>query len=638
MQINTNINGLDYDSSPTTSTASAATSVNDNNNTNNNNNQNNSNRNYNSNNNELLNLNVLHKIIDDFEWVRNAVSIRRNTNNTPPRNILIRGNEVITLQQHRKTSMQNLTTSQQPSTTSLTTIETHVTKWLIHNLNADNLCGFLQYLVTDKELLEEHYREDALLRQEKYVTILVIGLTAFETHQYGLLSQIDAILKADDKETKHHKRSNSQPNVIIVPKNIKNNNRNSSSSKVTSCNQSCAINTSPNKQQQSALVLLTIRKTKSLPEFAAKTIKPQDELDVGTYARRRPRCKTLATIKPLVTEPQNIPRLNSSQINPKTSHATTSTSSASFLGEYDDNQPSTSQASSNRSKSPLSNYTLNSNKSNASSLMSTSASSCNSNNTAKCIQLINTDNIKIWTDHSWELKQKNKQQNQQQPPPTAACAIPTTVPTNAKPSKSLSPLNSFFSSLFSTPPSYTSWFIDHDNQNDTETTETAIESIIPDNNNYQQNHHSVMSSQTQLSSLSLGSTVFDKFLPIDGKKLRTRKSQNLFEDVNSTLDCTGLNMLMSSATNLSTESQSSATSPGSVLNTPKNCQSLTRFLQMSHLSRNNTELEKENAHFRISEAIISAIEHIKWNKLENQKDRNDEGKCLFIIFYILYKK
>lgn len=41
--------------------------------------------------------------------------------------------------------------------------------------------------------------------------------------------------------------------------------------------------------------------------------------------------------------------------------------------------------------------------------------------------------------------------------------------------------------------------------------------------------------------------------------------------------------------------------------------SLIGFLKMSYMSRNHTDLEKENAHFHISEAIISTIEHIKWN-------------------------
>ncbi|XP_023291231.2 run domain Beclin-1-interacting and cysteine-rich domain-containing protein isoform X1 [Lucilia cuprina] len=583
LQTNTSINALDYDSSPTTSAASM--NVNTNNNNNNNIDNNNGNND--------LNLNVLHKIIDDFEWVRNAVSIRRNSNNTPPRRILtptLGGAKASLLLQNRQIQL-NVNRKETPRET---TILTHVTRWLMHNLNEHNLCGFLQYLVTDKELLEEHYSEEALLRQEKYCTILVIGLTAFETHQYGLLSQIDAVLKDDIKDNKIHKRSNSQPNVIIVPQTKR---------KVSS------VKNSPTKTSTqlhpSSTCLLTIRKTKSLPELTKQMLTSPDDTDAGYL--KRPRRKTIGTIRSRITKPQNIPQNVNTNIN--ASHTTTS-SSGSFLLDYDDNQPTTSQASSNRSKSPISNYTLNSNKSNTSSLMSTSVSSCNSNSTTKCIQLINTDDIKIWTDHTWEMKQKNKQQNQH---PTASCAIPTPLATNTKPSKSLSPLNSFFSSLFSTPPSYTSWFVDHGGRTEQESTETAIESIIPDNQ--QQHHHSVMSSQQQLSSLSLGSTVFDKFLPIDGKKLKSRKSQSLFEDVNTTLDCSGINMLVSA------DSPTTTSSPGSALVTPKNCQSLTRFLQMSHLSRNNTELEKENAHFRISEAIISAIEHIKWNKLETQKDK-----------------
>lgn len=591
MQASTNIAGINYDSSPI-----AFTNVNNNNNTTNHLNGSSS----------ELNLYKLHKIIDDFEWVRNAVSVRRNSSDTPPRIAI-----PATAAARRYQSPVEFQTSQ-------TTIASHIIHWLQHNLTEHNLCAFLQYLVSDKELLEEHYKEEALLRQELYVTSLVIGLTCFETKQYGLLSQIDDILKDNENEVKHHKRSNSQPNVIVV-------------SQVQTKKQNVLQPISPRKTSQrlSSPVLLTLQKTKSLPELKRNALEVQGETDLGHL---RPRCKTMGTIKRFATEPQIIPKddktqtTNNNSINQCNSQATNS-SPSSFLYEYDDNQPTTSQASSNRSKSPLSNYTLNSTKSTASSLMSTSVSSCNSNTTTKCIQLINTDDIKIWTDHTWEVKQKIKRQGkEQQQPPSASCAIPTPLTANTKSSKSLSPLNSFFSSLFSTPPSYTSWYTNHDSHVDHETTETAIESIIPDTN-----HHSVMSSQ-QNSSLSLGSTVFDKFLPIsvDGKKLRSRKSQNLFEDINTPLDCSGVNTLVTPATiNINTDATSS--SPSSV----KHCQSLTRFLQISHMSRNNTELEKENAHFRISEAIISAIEHIKWNRLETQKDKiNKTGELKSFILFL----
>lgn len=544
-----------------------------------------------------LKLCKLHKIIDDFEWVRNAVSVRRNLMDTLP--IIPTAATVVPCKRRLPAEFQ------MQKKTSQTTIALHVIDWLKDNLTEHNLCAFLQYLVSEKELLEEHYNEDALLRQEIYVTSLVIGLTSFETRQYGLLGQIDAALTNNEEKVKHHKRSNSQPNVIVV-------------SHEQPKNQNVYQTLSPLKtsqQHHSPSVFLTIRRTKSLPQLKYNGLEVQDESDLRHF---RPRCKTFGAIKRNTTQPQIIPKYNKKQttnnrnINQSNSQLTTS-SPSSILSEYDDNQPSTSQASSNRSKSPLSNCTLNSNKSIASSLLSTSVSSCNSNTTAKCIQLINTDDIKIWTDHSWEVKQKNKrQEKEQQQSQSASCAIPTPPRPKTKSSKSLSPLNSFFSSLFSTPPSYASWYIDHDNPKNHETTETAIESIIPDNS-----HHS---------SQSLGSTVFDKFLPVsvDGKKLRSRKTQNLFEDITAPLDRSGVNLLVTPATS-SFNADASSFSTASP-NLAKNCQSLTRFLQISHMSRHNTELEKENAHFRISEAIISAIEHIKWNRLETQKDKfNKKG-------------
>lgn len=50
---------------------------------------------------------------------------------------------------------------------------------------------------------------------------------------------------------------------------------------------------------------------------------------------------------------------------------------------------------------------------------------------------------------------------------------------------------------------------------------------------------------------------------------------------------------------------------------------LTTYLQSARLnSRKNTDLEKENAHFNISEAIISAIEHMKWENFAQSREDN----------------
>lgn len=46
--------------------------------------------------------------------------------------------------------------------------------------------------------------------------------------------------------------------------------------------------------------------------------------------------------------------------------------------------------------------------------------------------------------------------------------------------------------------------------------------------------------------------------------------------------------------------------------TPKEGQSLTSFLSSAQFSRANAELDRENAHFSISEAMIAAIEQVNW--------------------------
>lgn len=55
---------------------------------------------------------------------------------------------------------------------------------------------------------------------------------------------------------------------------------------------------------------------------------------------------------------------------------------------------------------------------------------------------------------------------------------------------------------------------------------------------------------------------------------------------------------------------------------PSHSQSLTSFLQAAQCVRANTELERENAHFSVSEAMISAIEQIKWRRLQETKEHS----------------
>ncbi|XP_058811221.1 run domain Beclin-1-interacting and cysteine-rich domain-containing protein isoform X2 [Topomyia yanbarensis] len=55
-------------------------------------------------------------------------------------------------------------------------------------------------------------------------------------------------------------------------------------------------------------------------------------------------------------------------------------------------------------------------------------------------------------------------------------------------------------------------------------------------------------------------------------------------------------------------------------------QSLTSFLKTVYFSRTNTELDRENAHFSLSEALIATFEQLKWNEEETSNGRRQLRK------------
>ncbi|KAH8286964.1 hypothetical protein KR054_000118, partial [Drosophila jambulina] len=207
-----------------------------------------------------------------------------------------------------------------------------------------------------------------------------------------------------------------------------------------------------------------------------------------------------------------------------------------------------------------------------------STSSCSSSGGGspnKRIQLINCDDIKIWTDLTPQEQQ-----------------LPREMEELPKTSTSSSSVGSFLSSLFGSPPVYTSWF------------QRGL--------------------GEDLNAAGEGG-VLNNFLPVNGRKLK--KHQTLFEGVSmldeaaaaaavATAPCTAsapwdIQRSAGSSTASTTASSSVSITPGS---DKLDQQSLASFLQMSRQTHNNTQLEKENAHFRISEACITAIEHVKWSR------------------------
>lgn len=211
-----------------------------------------------------------------------------------------------------------------------------------------------------------------------------------------------------------------------------------------------------------------------------------------------------------------------------------------------------------------------------------STSSCSSSGGSpnKRIQLINCDDIKIWTDQTpQELELPREMEEHVQEVPRASAS---------------SSVGSFLGSLFGSPPVYTSWFQRGLGEDLNATGEGGV---------------------------------LNNFLPQNGRKLK--KHQTLFEGVSmldeaasGSVPCTASAPwdIQGSSTASTTASSSVSLTPGS---DKLDQQSLASFLQMSRQTHNNTQLEKENAHFRISEACITAIEHVKWSRrLEARADHH----------------
>ncbi|BFG00521.1 run domain Beclin-1-interacting and cysteine-rich domain-containing protein [Drosophila madeirensis] len=297
---------------------------------------------------------------------------------------------------------------------------------------------------------------------------------------------------------------------------------------------------------------LRLRRFKSLPNVSQD---PDEEHEAHEAARRR--CQTYSS--------------------PRTNRATTA------RGQTDepDTIPSTSAGSYHSSSSRSSTST---------SMSSTSP---------RRIQLINCDDIKIWTDQTGSQQAEiphSQSQSQSQAHTQTQCSLRA------------SPLNNFLTNLFGSPPLYTSWF----NRG------------LGDDLNGLAN--------------GLGDSVLDSFLPVNGKKLK--KKQTLFEGVSMLDEAAAAAAAATSATlatfctapldivgipdgsyggSQATSSSSASATPGSLSSDKMDQQSLATFLQMSRYTHNNTDLEKENAHFRISEACITAIEHVKWSRRDVAK-------------------
>lgn len=57
------------------------------------------------------------------------------------------------------------------------------------------------------------------------------------------------------------------------------------------------------------------------------------------------------------------------------------------------------------------------------------------------------------------------------------------------------------------------------------------------------------------------------------------------------------------------------------------CKNIVSYVQKMDISNNNSELDREDAHFELSEALISAFEIFKWNKNETNRVVDKKDTC-----------
>ncbi|XP_054728320.1 uncharacterized protein LOC129237538 isoform X1 [Anastrepha obliqua] len=512
------------------------------------------------------------KLVDNFEWICRSAQIRTSfaTESTiSPLPFINESFDTSSAMQHA--------------------VKSFLRSWVQRNLKAKCMNACFQILFGEKQLLEAYYKEDAFLRNEAYSTALLISLSAVELNQYSLLSQIETKLYSPEfgvaalsavpstirRRTSYHRiLSISPPRNRNVDKIGVVNTQEMRIGNISDCstNQKTAFK----KTSPKSSFATTFRRTKSLPALQHNPCETfllfQEKLRPGSNNNLKTGSK------------RNINALNVTGFSDSNTNSTTTTDSSYSENNFLDlGLPSTSLQSRQQ--------------------MRTGSISSSNAGTPCRIELINCDDIKIWTDTSYDHIRNQRHELQKEATATEPCPIPQNLEPLKQKAKSSSPIGSFLCNLFSTPPTYTHWSIlnqsgsSYDVSLDNREGNTAI-AMFPCN-------------PIQSADYAVSSTggVLNAFMPVCGKKLRSRNSQNLFEDGISTLDYK--NTINDSSKEATEENCIKLSEAPKQL--PKHQQSLTDFLQTSQMSRNNTDLEKENAHFRVSEAIISAIEHIKWD-------------------------
>lgn len=500
--------------------------------------------------------------------------------------------------------------------------------WIYENLQTCQLSKKLKCLLSDSEHLVNCYEvTTAYFHSKKYVNALFICLNAFETKQINLLSQIDKNLynlSIDADSSKCMKKKENETNEPILCKDQLNSQKNQQTKSFTTVTSSSITKSSSdnlaisqqNKQMgnKNSLQLycdssdisrrssLATTTTNDIINYGKMCVSPskllitsqlvhnnaklRNSMSRKTSVRRlrkqssRLKCKTKYTISTKLRPWVSLPDLNRLEASSK--RLTKSKSQPARINNGRIRLTATNLAIKERQKVP-SIQLKNSRPTTKKEVIEPSSSTGDDSELLQPINLVKCDDIKIHFDHRHTPLDRSDQS-----------AAPLVMPTFTQPisENNQSPptaekSNRQLAGIFKCLPGKKNIFPFLGSS----ATSTGI-SNESGSSSYKHTAHSAPAD------------FVTTFLPRNGEKIENRYGNRILEEV---------------------VSDGSAESPTITQNgqvQPTRGQSLASYLQASQVSSCNvTDLERENAHFNLSDAIISVIEEIKCGNFERQKKK-----------------
>lgn len=435
--------------------------------------------------------------------------------------------------------------------------------WLYENLQQRKLSQKLKYLVSDAEHLSASYEITAFLQHADYQAALFMCLKAYETNQPNLLSQIDVRLYTERTlPVVHHKRSTSHPEFSFLP----------SSSRTT-------IQTGDPMGNKMS-VPFSYDSPSCRSSHADITVPDIKRLSIGKRKKSLTQRKTQRSPQKAVAIMTNL-KLRPWKSLPDLAIA--STAQTHRMRSRTISQPiripfqlKSREVVKQATEQKVPSFTYKQMPSDSASSNSLSPFGSNVPPTIRrrltdddlllqTISLVKCDDIKIHFD----AKHRPPNDVLAQQLPISATTLPSSPPP--------SPLHESVSSAKSISPAKRFSFISRDS--------FSLFHIGGD-----KSFDSSCSPAGGAPTPATSDIVRTFLSPRQGEKIKNRMGPSILQF-----------------------------SPYAQQPQPLHDQSLTAFLQTAQFSRVNTELERENAHFSVSEAMISAIEQIRWTNGEKQR-------------------